>query len=138
MRPNLPLLAASCTVIFLLFTSTIVLGQAGAGENAGNNKPVSITGLSLSGGDKDDYTVNNSATTTAGITLASLTITADTLSVPVQSSPALSDKFSVKVLPSVSQDYKTVNVQPNTAEAFEIKVYDITGRQIEMTRGGLV
>jgi hypothetical protein len=56
---------------------------------------------------------------------------------PVQSSSALSDRFSVKVLPTVSENYFTVNVQSNTPEAFEIKVYDIAGRQIEMARGGI-
>ena len=49
----------------------------------------------------------------------------------------LSDKFSVKVHPTVSESYFTVNVQSNTSDAVQIKVYDIIGRQVEMARGGI-
>jgi len=60
----------------------------GTGKNTGNNKPVTAIGLSLIGADKDNYTVNTSATTTANITTANLTITADNLS-PQYSDPVV-------------------------------------------------
>jgi hypothetical protein len=50
-------------------------------KNVGNGKTVTATGLSLSGGAANNYTVNSAATTTANITPAPLTITADNKSV---------------------------------------------------------
>jgi hypothetical protein len=48
-----------------------------ADSNVGNGKVVSAIGLSLSGADAANYTANTSATTTANITPALLTVTAD-------------------------------------------------------------
>ena len=45
-------------------------------KNVGNGKPVTATGLSLSGTDASNYTVNASAATTADITARALTVTA--------------------------------------------------------------
>ncbi len=47
-----------------------------ADKNVGTGKTVTATGLSLSGTDAGNYTVNTTATTTANITARSLTITA--------------------------------------------------------------
>jgi hypothetical protein len=49
-----------------------------ANKNVGTGKTVTGTGLGLSGGDAGNYTVNTTATTTANITAASLTIAAVT------------------------------------------------------------
>jgi len=54
-----------------------------ADKNAGTGKTVTATGLSLAGADAGNYTVNTTATTTASITPASLVITADDASRPV-------------------------------------------------------
>ncbi|WP_143774412.1 YDG domain-containing protein, partial [Niastella vici] len=51
----------------------------GTGQNVGTNKPVTATGLSLTGADALNYSVNTSAATTANITTAGLTITANDL-----------------------------------------------------------
>jgi hypothetical protein len=48
-----------------------------ANKNAGTAKPVSVTGISVSGTDAANYTVNPTATTTADITPAPLIIRAD-------------------------------------------------------------
>ncbi len=47
-----------------------------ADKNVGTAKPVSVTGISISGADAGNYTFNNTASTTASITPASLTISA--------------------------------------------------------------
>ncbi|MDB4904983.1 MAG: C-terminal target protein, partial [Mucilaginibacter sp.] len=47
-----------------------------ADKNAGNNKPVSVTGITISGTDAVNYSFNTAASTTASITQAQLTITA--------------------------------------------------------------
>ncbi|MFH1232974.1 MAG: MBG domain-containing protein [Patescibacteria group bacterium] len=47
-------------------------------KNVGIGKIVSISGLTISGADAGNYTVNNTATTTANITTLPITITADT------------------------------------------------------------
>lgn len=47
-------------------------------KNVGTGKTVSATGLSLSGADLGNYTVNSSATTTANITQRPITVTAGT------------------------------------------------------------
>ena len=47
-----------------------------ANKNAANGKTVSVTGISISGTDAGNYTWNTTATTTANITPAPLTITA--------------------------------------------------------------
>jgi alpha-tubulin suppressor-like RCC1 family protein len=47
-----------------------------ADKNVGTGKPVTATGLSLSGADAGNYTVNSTAMTTADITARSLTVTA--------------------------------------------------------------
>ncbi|ADY52959.1 Fibronectin type III domain protein [Pseudopedobacter saltans DSM 12145] len=45
-------------------------------KNIGNNKPVSISGISISGADAANYTFNTEASTTANITAKALTISA--------------------------------------------------------------
>ncbi|MDO9570753.1 MAG: MBG domain-containing protein [Hydrogenophaga sp.] len=50
--------------------------------NAGNNKTVTGTGLSLAGADAGNYTVNSTANTTADITPAPLVVTADNQTKP--------------------------------------------------------
>ena len=52
-----------------------------ADKNVANGKSVTVTGLSLSGADSGNYTVNSTAATTASITPAPLTIKADDKSV---------------------------------------------------------
>ncbi len=47
-----------------------------ADKNVGTDKPVTATGLTLTGADAANYTVNSTATTTANITPAPLTVTA--------------------------------------------------------------
>jgi hypothetical protein len=47
-------------------------------KNVGNGKTVNVTGISISGTDAGNYTFNTTATTTANITPAPLTITAVT------------------------------------------------------------
>src|SRR5262249_48364183 len=47
-----------------------------ATRNVGTGKTVTATGLSLSGADAGNYTVNSSATTTANITARTLTVSA--------------------------------------------------------------
>ena len=47
-----------------------------ANKNVGNGKTVSVSGISVSGPDAANYTVNTSATTTATITPATLNVTA--------------------------------------------------------------
>ncbi len=47
-------------------------------KHVGTAKTVTVTGLSLSGDDKDNYTVNDSTTTTADITTRAITVTAST------------------------------------------------------------
>ncbi len=54
-----------------------------ADKNAGTARTVTATGLGLSGTDAGNYTVNTSATTTASITPAALTITANDATRPV-------------------------------------------------------
>ncbi|SNT23981.1 filamentous hemagglutinin family N-terminal domain-containing protein, partial [Noviherbaspirillum humi] len=46
-------------------------------KNAGTGKPVTVTGIALSGADALNYTANNSAASTADITPRTLTITAN-------------------------------------------------------------
>jgi trimeric autotransporter adhesin len=48
-----------------------------ADANAGSNKTVSVSGIAISGPDAINYTANTTASTTANITLGSLTISAD-------------------------------------------------------------
>jgi hypothetical protein len=48
-----------------------------AGKNAGAGQTVTATGLSLTGADAGNYTVNDTATTTATIDKATLSVTAD-------------------------------------------------------------
>jgi hypothetical protein len=45
-------------------------------KNVGTEKPVSVTGISISGTDASNYTFNNTASTTANITARALTVTA--------------------------------------------------------------
>jgi hypothetical protein len=52
----------------------------GTGQNVGNNKPVTATGLYLTGADALNYTVNSTTTTTANITPQGLMITANNYS----------------------------------------------------------
>ncbi|MBI4318601.1 MAG: DUF11 domain-containing protein, partial [Chloroflexi bacterium] len=52
-------------------------GAAFADKNVGVGKTVSVSGVSISGADAGNYTVNSAATTTANITPAPLTVTAD-------------------------------------------------------------
>jgi filamentous hemagglutinin family protein len=47
-----------------------------ANKNAGNGKPVAVTGMYLSGADADDYTITGVASTTANITPAPLDVAA--------------------------------------------------------------
>jgi hypothetical protein len=61
-----------------LDTVSLLVGAATfADKNVGNGKTVTATGLSLSGTDAGNYTVNPAATATANITPAPLTIKAD-------------------------------------------------------------
>jgi hypothetical protein len=57
----------------------LILGYASAAfnnKNVGNNKAVSVSGISATGADADDYAINTVATTTADITPAVLTVSA--------------------------------------------------------------
>ena len=45
-----------------------------AGKNVGNNQAVTVNGITLSGADAEDYSVNSNVTTTADITPATLTV----------------------------------------------------------------
>ena len=59
--------------------STVTLSYASASfadKNVGNNKPVTVTGIQLSGPEALDYTFNSTASTTANITQRTLVITA--------------------------------------------------------------
>src|SRR5439155_12504659 len=47
-----------------------------ADKNVGTAKPVSVSGISISGPDAANYTVNTTAATTADITARALTVTA--------------------------------------------------------------
>ena len=47
-----------------------------ANKNAGNGKAVSVTGINVTGADSGNYTWNTTASTTANITKAALTVTA--------------------------------------------------------------
>ncbi|MGK2742182.1 beta strand repeat-containing protein [Tepidicaulis sp. LMO-SS28] len=51
-----------------------------ADKNAGTGKAVSVTGLALSGADASNYTLSPTASSSASITPAALTVTADALS----------------------------------------------------------
>ena len=59
-------------------------------KNVGNNKAVLGTGMGLTGADASNYTVNSSASTTANITPASLTVTASNASKVYGQTPTLS------------------------------------------------
>ncbi|NII23440.1 T9SS type A sorting domain-containing protein, partial [Pseudoflavitalea sp. X16] len=85
----------------------------------------------LGGGNLIVHSNNNVGISTA-TSVRTATVTTD--QTPTSS---LSDKFSVKVYPTVSKNYFTVNVQSNTADVVEIKVYDIIGKQVEIARGGI-
>jgi filamentous hemagglutinin family protein len=51
-------------------------GASFAGKNVGNGETVTVDGITLSGADAEDYVVNSTATTTADITPATLTVSA--------------------------------------------------------------
>ncbi|MGD0493403.1 MAG: YDG domain-containing protein [Steroidobacteraceae bacterium] len=51
-------------------------GASFAGKNVGNGQTVTVNGITLSGADAQDYVVNSTATTTADITPATLTVSA--------------------------------------------------------------
>ncbi|WP_420225833.1 YDG domain-containing protein [Pigmentiphaga litoralis] len=57
--------------------SLAYLGAAFGDKNAGNNKTVAVSGIDVSGTDAGNYTFNTSATTTANIAKANLTIQVD-------------------------------------------------------------
>jgi hypothetical protein len=66
-----------------------------ADKNAGAGKTVTAIGLALSGADAGNYTVNATATTTANINQATLTVTADNKSINVGNAlPTLTASFS--------------------------------------------
>jgi hypothetical protein len=65
---------------------------------AGNGKTVSVTGISISGTDADNYTFNTTATTTANITPASTTPTLAVSPTPVQYSDRVT--FTATLSPS--------------------------------------
>jgi hypothetical protein len=83
----------------------------------------------LSGGNLIVHSSSNVGTTTTART--------ETVATAPTPTSSLSDKFMVKVYPTISQTYFTVNVQSNKPDAVEIKIYDIIGRQVEMARGGI-
>ena len=58
-----------------IFTATYT-GATFADKNVGNGKPVTVTGISISGPDGGNYTYNTTAATTANITGLALTISA--------------------------------------------------------------
>src|SRR5581483_7962053 len=55
-----------------VFTATYT-NASFADKNVGTNKTVTVTGISISGADAANYAANATATTTADITLASVT-----------------------------------------------------------------
>src|SRR5207249_4520967 len=57
-------------------------GAAFADKNVGTAKPVSVSGISLSGTDAGNYTPNTTAATAANITARAITVTAATDSKP--------------------------------------------------------
>ncbi len=58
-------------------TITVTYGSATFNnENVGNNKPISVTGIDVTGPDAGNYTFNITANTTANITPRALTVTA--------------------------------------------------------------
>ena len=67
-----------------------------ANQNAGNGKTVSVSGIAISGTDAGNYSpATTTATTTANITKAMLTVTADNLSRPYgAANPTLTAGFS--------------------------------------------
>ena len=58
-----------------VFTSSYTSASF-ADKNVGNGKPVSVTGISISGTDAGNYTFNTTASTTANITARALTVSA--------------------------------------------------------------
>ena len=59
-----------------VFTSSYA-NAAFADKNVGSGKTVSVSGISVTGGDSGNYTFNTTATTTANITARPITVTAD-------------------------------------------------------------
>jgi hypothetical protein len=65
-----------------------------ADKNVGTAKPVLITGITASGPDAGNYTVNSTATTAANITPATLTVSALPVTVAVGQTPTLTGSVS--------------------------------------------
>jgi hypothetical protein len=63
-------------------------------KNVGNDKTVSITGITATGTDAADYSVNTSAVTTADVTPATLTETAIPVSIAAGQAPKLNGSVS--------------------------------------------
>jgi len=66
-----------------------------ADRNVGNNKPVTVSGISISGADSGNYLANTNTSTTADITPAALTVSADDKSRPYgAANPLLTASYS--------------------------------------------
>ncbi|MFN8454654.1 MAG: YDG domain-containing protein [Anaerolineae bacterium] len=70
-----------------------------ADKNVGNGKTVTAVGLSLSGADAGNYTVNTSATTTADITARDLTVTATGINKVYDGTTSATVTLSTNTLP---------------------------------------
>jgi len=74
---------------------------------------------------------SNSAGSTASVRVMDTTSVQTIVPVP------LSDKFNVKVSGNPTQTYFTIQVQSSTDHTVEIKVFDLTGRQVQQAKGAL-
>lgn len=83
-------------------------------KNAGTDKQVTISGITLAGSDKDNYTIDGTYTTTASITPKSVTITGVTAEdKPYDGSTAAEVNISGASIVGVI-DSDTVTIQPGT------------------------
>ncbi len=98
-------------------------------KNAGTNKTVTATGLTLTGADAGNYTVNTTATATASITGRSLTVTASaqnkeydgntTASVTLSANQISSDNLTI-AFTSAAFATKNIGAQTVTVEGISI------------------
>lgn len=61
----------------------------------------------------------------------------DTASIQTIAPVPLSDKFNVKVSGNPTQTYFTIQVQSSTDHTVEIKIFDLTGRQVQQAKGAV-
>jgi hypothetical protein len=129
--------------------STLQVSMTDAGEPGSSDK-IGIIVYNKAGGVWFSSNWNSTKTVQQALSGGNLLIhgsSSNTTSTATQSSRAMetssaqvtpfADKFDVKVMGNPTETYFTVQVQSNTNPAVEIRVFDMSGRQVQQARGGV-